>query len=195
MKSFSKTIFPLPFSLVLVFIQPHRNSQSRDQHGHFHPLLVIKKTHAFRCTFTKGASSDVRLWRRKKIQVWVFHVWPCTRHYTQSQHLTIFLQLTHRLAEYWDWSDKTNGKKLCEIIIYNILQKRAQSHRLHWWDFIDDKCLTLFTLKAKIWLRVTIEIIRSNLAARVLIVDTFSARAVIWRASTVTPLQKIPSEM
>ena len=30
----------------------------------------------------------------------------------------------------------------------------------------------------------------SNLAARVLIVDTFSARAVIWRASTVTPLQK-----
>ena len=81
---FLKNHSPLPFSLVLVFIQPHRNSQSRDQQGHFHPLLVIKKTHAFRCTFTKGASSDVRLRRRKKTQVWVCHVRPFTIHYTES---------------------------------------------------------------------------------------------------------------
>ena len=36
-------------------------------------------------------------------------------------------------------------------------------------------------------------VLGSYLASRVLIVDTFSARAVIWRASTVTPLQKMPT--
>ena len=79
----------------------------------------------------------------QRVNIWQFY---CNL-LTDLQNIEI--EVIKRMAK--------NCVKSLYIIYY---KKRAQSHRLHWWDFIDDKCLTLFTLKAKIWLRVTIQIIR-----------------------------------
>ena len=127
MKSFSKTISPLPFSLVLVFIQPHRNSQSRDQQGHFHPLLVIKKHMLFAAPSQKvrpqmwGCHGE---WRHKCELVMHGLVQNTTQRVKIWQ---FFLQLTHRLPEYWDWGDKTNGFNNCVTLLYIIYYKKEHS--------------------------------------------------------------------